>query len=162
VTSDRKLSANQRNAAKSTGPKSVTGKQRSRRNALSHGLAVPASADPALSDDISALARIIALASGKDDVTESARIAAEAQVYIFRIRKVRSSIYDRLSRSPLQEADHTKLSKCLASLERYERRAFSRQKQALRDISQTGYDTLHKYLYRYNNLKLWSASAILA
>jgi hypothetical protein len=52
-------------------------------------LAIPASADPAPSDDISALARITALASGKDDVTESARIAAEAQVDIFRIRKAR-------------------------------------------------------------------------
>jgi hypothetical protein len=49
---------------------------------LSHGLAIPASTDPALSDDISALAQIIALASGKDDVTDSARIAAEAQVDI--------------------------------------------------------------------------------
>ena len=56
---------------------------------MSHGLAIPASADPAPSDDISALARITALASGKDDVTESARIAAEAQVDIFRIRKAR-------------------------------------------------------------------------
>lgn len=112
--------------------------------ALSHGLAIPASADPVLSDDTSALARIIVLASGKDDVTESARIAAEAQVDIFRIRKVRSSIYDRLSRSPRQEADHAKLSKCLASLERYERRAFSRRKRALRDISQTGYDQHYK------------------
>jgi hypothetical protein len=138
VTSDRKLSTNQRNAAKSTGPKSVAGKQRSRRNALSHGLAVPVSADPALSDDISALARIIALASGKDDVTESARIAAEAQVDILRVGKIRSSIYDRLSRSPLQAADHAKLSKRLASLERYERRAFSRRQRALRDLSQIG------------------------
>jgi hypothetical protein len=77
---------------------------------LSHGLAIPASADPALNDDISALARIIALASGKDDVTESARIAAEARVDIFRIRNVRSFICDRLSCSPLQEADHASLA----------------------------------------------------
>jgi hypothetical protein len=63
--------------------------------ALSHGLAIPASADPALSNDISALAQIIALAGGKGDVTESARIAAEAQVDIFRIRNVRSSSASR-------------------------------------------------------------------
>jgi hypothetical protein len=74
MTSDRKLSANRGNAAKSTGPKSVAGKRRSRRNALSHGLAIPAIADPILNNDIIALARIIALASGKDDVTESSRI----------------------------------------------------------------------------------------
>jgi hypothetical protein len=138
MTSDRKRSANQRNAAKSTGPKSVAGKRRSRRNALSHGLAIPITADPAVNDDVSALARIIALASGRDDVTESSRTAAEAQFDILRIRKVRSSIYERLSRSPLQEADHAKLSKSLVSLERYERRAFSRRKRALRDIGPSG------------------------
>jgi hypothetical protein len=134
MASDRKVSANQRNAAKSTGPKSVAGKRRSRRNALSHGLAIPATADPALNDDISALARVIALASGKNDVTESSRVAAEAQVDILRIGKVRTSIYERLSRNPLQEADHAKLSKYLTSLERYERRAFSRRKRALREL----------------------------
>jgi len=133
MASDRKVSANQRNAAKSTGPKSVAGKRRSRRNALSHGLAIPATADPAFNDDISALSRIIALASGKNDVTESSRVA-EAQVDILRIGKVRTSIYERLSRSPLQEADHAKLNKYLTSLERYERRAFSRRKRALREL----------------------------
>ena len=138
MTSDRKLSANRRNGAKSTGPKSVAGKRRSQRNALSHGLAIPANTVPALNDDICALARIIALANGKDDVTVSSLIAAEAQVDILRIGKVRSSIYDRLSRSPLQEVDHAKLSRSLASLERYERRAFSRRTRALRDISQNG------------------------
>ena len=97
-------------------------------------MAISASADPALNDDISALARIIALASGKNDVTESSRVAAEAQVDILRIGKVRTSIYERLSRSPLQEADHGKLSKYLTSLERYERRAFSRRKRALREL----------------------------
>jgi hypothetical protein len=104
---------------------------------LSHGLAIPVTADPGLNDDINALAQIIALASGKDNITEFSRIAAEAQVDILRIRKVRSSVYDGLSRSPLQEADYAKLSKCLTSLERYERRAFSRRKRALRDINQS-------------------------
>ena len=41
MVSDRKLAANRENAKKSSGPKSQTGKHRSARNALSHGLAVP-------------------------------------------------------------------------------------------------------------------------
>ena len=136
MASDRKLSANRKNAARSTGPKSAAGKQRSRRNALNHGLAIPAGADPALNDDIGALARIIALAGGRDDVTESSRLAAEAQIDIFRIGKVRLAAYDKLSRSPVQEADQAELSKCLASLERYVQRAYSRRKRALCALSQ--------------------------
>ena len=38
MTSDRQIAANRRNASKSTGPKSARGKERSRRNALRHGL----------------------------------------------------------------------------------------------------------------------------
>ncbi len=38
MTSDRQLSANRLNAQRSTGPRTVQGKSRSRRNALKHGL----------------------------------------------------------------------------------------------------------------------------
>jgi hypothetical protein len=36
--SESKIAANQRNSRKSTGPRTITGKMRSRRNALKHGL----------------------------------------------------------------------------------------------------------------------------
>lgn len=38
MTSDKQITANRNNAAKSTGPRSITGKLRSRQNAFSHGL----------------------------------------------------------------------------------------------------------------------------
>ena len=39
ASSDRKIEANRRNAAKSTGPKSAEGKEKSRRNGWKHGMA---------------------------------------------------------------------------------------------------------------------------
>src|SRR5262245_61835349 len=47
------IDANRRNAARSTGPKSPAGKDRSRRNALTHGL----TAEALLPEDIEAQAR---------------------------------------------------------------------------------------------------------
>ena len=39
ASSARKIEANRRNAAKSTGPKSIEGKEKSRRNGWTHGMA---------------------------------------------------------------------------------------------------------------------------
>jgi len=125
MTSDRKLTANQKNAKKSTGPKSDVGKYRSARNALSHGLAIPVGNIAALRSDIEALALTSARANGGKAITELARQAAEAQLEILRIRKARAAIY-------AVETNHDELTIRLASLERYERRAFSRRKRAFR------------------------------
>ena len=55
MASDRQLAANRRNARKSTGPASESGKQRSRGNALRHGLAIGADRDPFLRADVERL-----------------------------------------------------------------------------------------------------------
>jgi hypothetical protein len=125
MTSDRMLAANQKNAKKSTGPKSNVGKYRSARNALSHGLAIPVGNIAALRSDIETLALIIARANGRKAITELSRQAAEAQLEILRIRKARAAIY-------AIETNHDELTIRLAGLERYERRAFSRRKRAFR------------------------------
>ena len=125
MSSDLKLASNRKNARNSTGPKSIAGKHRSARNALSHGLAIPVRNIPSLQDDIEELALIIARASGQTIITEMSRQAAEAQMEILRIRKVRAKI--RAS-----EISYDELNNRLANLERYERRAFSRRKRAFR------------------------------
>jgi hypothetical protein len=125
MTSDLKVASNQKNAKNSTGPKSDAGKRRAARNALSHGLAVPVSNIAALQSDIETLALSIARASGERAITELSRQVAEAQLEILRIRSVRAAIF-------ATETSYDELNNRLASLERYERRAFSRRKRALR------------------------------
>ena len=127
VNSDRKLASNRKNAQNSTGPKSVEGKRRSAQNSLSHGLAVPASTIATLQADIRKIALNIACASGKNAITAMSLQAAEAQVELFRIRDVRAAIH--ASGISCEERD-----KRLASLERYERRAFSRRNRALQSL----------------------------
>ena len=60
MTSDRKIKANRANARASTGPRTVDGRTRSARNALRHGLSLPVCSDPALCEEVEALARDIA------------------------------------------------------------------------------------------------------
>jgi hypothetical protein len=78
-----------------------------------------------LRGDIATLALSIARACGETAATELSRQAAEAQLEIFRIGKVRASIF--AANIPYDE-----LNDRLASLERYERRAASRRISALR------------------------------
>jgi hypothetical protein len=125
MTSDRQLAANQKNAKKSTGPKSDASKHRSARNALSHGLTIPVGNIGALRGDIETLALSIARANGGKAITELSRQASEAQMEILRIRKARAAIF-------AIETNQDELTIRLASLERYERRAFSRRKLAFR------------------------------
>jgi hypothetical protein len=132
MTSDRKAASNRKNAQKSTGPRSEVGRRHSRRNALRHGLAVAIGSDPSFSKDIEALATIVASGSGGQTVGEFARQAAEAEIDLLRIRKLKASRFNAVHGNPeARREDYFELNESLAKLERYERRAFSRRKRAL-------------------------------
>jgi hypothetical protein len=128
MTSDRKIASNSSNAKKSTGPKSEAGRVRSRLNALRHGLAVSIGSQPSFSDDIEILAMVLVGEGGLP--IEFARQAAEAQIDLLRVRKIRASRFNAIVGDADAQA-YAKLSENLAKLERYERRAFSRRKRAL-------------------------------
>jgi glutathione synthase/RimK-type ligase-like ATP-grasp enzyme len=133
MSSDRKITAGRNNAKKSTGPRSVAGREAARRNARRHGLAVAIGGDPAFHEDIEKLAKVLSLSSGTQQVSEHAREAAEAELDLLRIRKVRAFLFDRLYFADAAAPDGiTDLNRELAKLERYERRAFSRRKRSLR------------------------------
>jgi hypothetical protein len=83
MASERQIAANRRNAKKSSGPRSVDGKARSRRNALRHGLSITSRAIPAFRQDVMLLAR--ALSPAGPVIEDAALIAAEAEIDLLRI-----------------------------------------------------------------------------
>ena len=96
TTSSRRHTANQRNAAKSTGPRTATGKKRASQNARRHGLAVSIAADEGASEQIRALADLIAGDHARDPVVYSfARQVAEAQLDLQRVRIARTECLGR-------------------------------------------------------------------
>jgi len=127
VTSARKRAANARNARACTGPKTAAGKARAARNARSHGLSLPVLADLTLAPEIEAWARRIAGEGASATRLSLAARVAEAQVDLVRIRRLRLDLLPALAR----DADAIR---SLARLERYERRAWSRRKFAIRQL----------------------------
>src|SRR6187431_3231145 len=96
MPSDRQIAANRNNAKKSTGPRSDAGRAVSRRNAKRHGLAIAIGTDPAFQDEIEKLAKTLSLSCGMQHVDERAREAAEAELDLLRIRKVRAWVLETL------------------------------------------------------------------
>ena len=156
MTSDRQRRANQANAKASTGPKTRAGKERAAQNALRHGLSIPVSSDPALSPQAEAIARRIAGPDAKAEALEQARRIGEAQVDLNRVRARRMALV-RLAGDPKGLANSRQMFESaisgkslegfeklamilqaraseLARLDRYERRALSRRKSAIREF----------------------------
>jgi hypothetical protein len=96
VASERQIAANRRNAVKSTGPRSGSGKKRASRNAHSHGLTSSLSS-AARAKQVEELARKIAGRSTDPITLEQARIAAEAELELGRVRRVRLALIERTS-----------------------------------------------------------------
>jgi hypothetical protein len=139
MATDRQVAANRRNGSLSRGPKTAAGKARSSRNALKHGLSIPANRDKALLRRIEVLARILAQ-SGAGNVFGQARAAAQAELELARARAVLEAVLTRAgitaewNGGPEQGSALIHVLPELHRLERYERRAFSQLRRALRDL----------------------------
>jgi hypothetical protein len=104
VTSARKIEANRANAQASTGPKTAQGRARTARNALHHGLSLPACSDPALSEEVEALGREIAGSDADAEVQELARRVAEAHIDVRRVRYARHRLLSAALSDPYYES----------------------------------------------------------
>jgi hypothetical protein len=97
----KKMTANQRNAQRSTGPRTVMGKSRARLNALKHGLAIPAAALPEFAPDVAQVAQAItAEAADTPTVRETAVRVAEATIDVLRARRAKTALLEGLMRDP--------------------------------------------------------------
>lgn len=106
---------------------------RSCQNARRHGLATRIEDDPEAKGGIECLTAI--LAEGTDDFEriEQSRILAERRFELRRIRAARFDIFTTIS-DPQNASfdDFDKALRAMGSISRYERRAFSKNKRALR------------------------------
>jgi len=145
VTSQAKIAANRRNAQRSTGPRTAVAKARVRRNALRHGLAAVLVDDPAAATEVGRVAAAICDPGAAPLERERALIVAEAQVTLKRIRRARAQIMGQMSPAPpIRQSDgpdtapvpQVESNLCrldqLLRIERYERRALSLRKRAVR------------------------------
>ena len=133
MTSTLKIRANRANAQASTGPRTAQGRARAGQNACRHGLSLPIVSVPALSQQAEALAQQIANGSADSTLVELARRVAEAQVDLLRIRQTRHDLFAH-NGPDLERKNVTHITKELVALDRYERRALSRRKFAIRDF----------------------------
>ena len=94
MASKRQVEANRRNGRRSSGPRSVHGKGRASRNAFRHGLTTPDSSAGFLAK-LEKLARRIAGNCHTPIVLEFARAAAEAELELARVRRVKVALIER-------------------------------------------------------------------
>lgn len=130
MASDKKVTANRKNAKASTGPRSGAGKRRSSRNAVQHGLAVTIESDPGWQDGVEILAKVFCSTMGDPRDPVRCLEASRAAIDLLRIRQIRSNILRKLSANRGADDYYSDLNGVLAKLDRYERRAISRRKRA--------------------------------
>ena len=138
VVTEKKRLANRRNGARSRGPKTAAGKANVSQNARRHGLAAAESGNTLSAAEIETISHAIVGAPTPDRLLQ-ARIAARSMLVHKRARQVALALIAQLENPSSGAANDQARSRALADLakiERYERRALSRQRRVLRALSQ--------------------------
>jgi hypothetical protein len=104
LTSELKIKTNRTNSRASTGPRTPHGRARAARNALRHGLNLPVCCDSVLSQQVEVLAREIAGADANTEIQDSARLIAEAEIDLRRVREARHQLVTEALRNPYYDS----------------------------------------------------------
>ena len=97
MASERQIAANQRNARKSTGPRSGAGKKRASGSAYRHGLTMNITSIAAFAKRLDKLARKIAGNTDDAITLERAREIAQAELDLARVRRAKVALIERAS-----------------------------------------------------------------
>ena len=89
MASERTIAANRSNATASTGPRTPHGKARASRNARKHGFTVPLVRTQDGLNQVERLARVIAGHNASAARLEMARLGAEAELELLRVRNIK-------------------------------------------------------------------------
>jgi len=93
MTSKSKIEANQRNAARSTGPRTPMGKAIARKNSWRHGLAASISKDPVWSYEVRKLATVFVPKEAGPDVDQAIRTSLTAMMEVMRVHAAREELW---------------------------------------------------------------------
>ncbi len=93
LISQAKKEANQRNAARSTGPRSPSGKQTSSRNSRRHGLATDILNDPVWSSEVYKLAKVFIPKEVRPEVDRALRTLLAAMMEVMRVQAARTELW---------------------------------------------------------------------
>ncbi len=160
MISARKRRANRANARASTGPKTAAGKAQAARNSRKHGLRASVLSDPTLAAQVQQLAEDIVGPHAGLEVRERAERIAEAHIDLVRVRMARLHLLSEAlpgltsatgSNSQIKAVaaeeftlSPSGLTNKLALIDRYERRALSRRKFAMRAFDAFRRETLQR------------------
>ena len=141
MTSSRKIAANQANAKASTGPKTALGKSKTSKNAHRHGLSLPVSVDALRAEQVNKLAHEMVRKTADQEILDLARGIAEAEVDLVRVRQARHELFAKGYQTGEFDvrtigfaSKLSRLTKQLMLIDRYEQRALSRRKFAIRKL----------------------------
>ena len=96
MASERQKAANRRNAAKSSGPRSASGRRRAGGNSYRHGFAASFAPNRHQARRVEKLARKIAGDAADSTILEYAHSAAQAQLDLERVRRVKVATIDQV------------------------------------------------------------------
>jgi hypothetical protein len=130
MATEKQIRANRENAKRSTGPKSLAGRLRSSRNALRHGLSIPAANGRPAGTQAYGLAELLTPVGASQLQRLAALEMAQAQAQLLRVAAVRKALLAKLD---LQSPSLEQVRR-LAALERYERRALRHRLRAARGL----------------------------